>query len=97
VSQQVYAFNGSRTEFIQKIIPCILLFRTNEVVTRLGTRVLRELLEEDDNLMKHRHERMIAAEIRSWANKLKLGSGTKEITGKTLQNTNEGMSPCRNK
>jgi hypothetical protein len=83
IACQVYAFTGSRTEFIHKLIPyIILLFRSNDhVVIRLGSRVLRELLEEDDYLMMHRQERMIAAEIRSWANKLKLGSGRKEITG----------------
>ena len=84
----MYAFTGSRTEFIHKLITYILLFRSNDAVIRLGSRVLRELLEEDDYLMMHRHERMIAAEIRSWANKLKLGSGSKEITGQPFKNYN---------
>jgi hypothetical protein len=64
---------------------------------RIGNKVLQEVLEEDDYLLKHRHERMIAAELRSWANKLMLGRDTQYegeplfFGGKRLVYTQDGV------
>lgn len=90
---KVYAFTESRTHFIAKILPSIVLLRNNEAVVRLGSRILRELLEEDDLLIERRHLRMIAAEVRSWANKLKLGEGAPLFYGgRALTYTGEDVS-----
>jgi hypothetical protein len=55
----------------------------SDQMRRIGNKALQEVLEEDYHLLKHRHERMIAAELRSWANKLALGKDA-EYEGEPL-------------
>lgn len=80
---KMYMFDLSRAAFFQRVIPMTVTLRTHETSTRIASRLMHELLEEDDYILEHRHERMVAAEIRSWANKLALG-GAASATGSAL-------------